>query len=539
MKALKHYFLLPILSLPMLLTANTARLGDMFLQTDKQVYVSGDNIRFKCTLANREDENNKVLFVDICGEGYHIASRILKPSNNHWNGSINLPDTLQTGVYLLRAYWGNETGVPTVLAMPLPVFNRFGNNEVNVLRREKRGYRAWFPGFMPLQEQSEKLKLSAPQARVKPGESVKIKVENLLEKTSSGVSMAVFKNPENMQDSSQWAATSEAFLPSDQVKIYPQLIVAGKVTSNELPAEGATVLLSVPDSVPGINFALTDSMGEFRFIIEKFYGKTDFVLQTMDKQRPYQLTLYPGQLLPPAEIPFFLTESFEQSEFVELAVKRAGINLAYAEAMESLKPTKGTMIPFYGFSNTRILPGIYVPLNDFKEIALEILPTVKYTLNRDSTGIRLWDPVTKGFYHNPWILVDGVPVFNAASLNVLHSEKIKWIDLQPQVRCYGNLLIEGLMSIQTVNGDFTDVEFPVNALRKQVDTFHNDQTETKPEKKRFNDVLYWEPVLNMPEGSVELPIETSLETGKYTAVIQAVDEHGLLHQHSYQFTVEP
>ncbi|MBN2807801.1 MAG: hypothetical protein JXR22_14180 [Prolixibacteraceae bacterium] len=538
MKQLTQYLLILFCSFPLLLEANTARFDRLLLQTDKTSYVSGENIRFKCTLVQQAAVTNNVLFVDICGEGYHIASRILKPENSHWSGSINLPDTLQTGVYLLRAYVGNTLGEPTVVAMPLAVFNRFGNNEINQQRQNKRGYQPMPLGFSTQQPQSKALKISAAATTVQAGNTISLEVESSLKEATSGISLAVFKTPESTETLNIWSENFEVFQPSNQVKIYPQLIVSGKVSMNDEPVENLTVLLSVPDSIAGINYAFTDSMGEFRFIINQLYGKTDFVVQTMEKQNNYQLQLYSGLLLPPAEIPFFLTSATENSAFVQLALQRAGINLAYALQEEKIQEEKRTAIPFYGISINRIDPGLYVPLNDFKEIALEIMPTVKYTMSRDSAQVRLWDPVTKGFYHNPWILVDGVPIFHAGSLNVLHSEKIKWVEIQPQVRCFGNLLIEGLLSIQTVNGDFTDVEFPANALRKQLDTFYDFSMETPTAKSIFNDVLYWEPVLNMDGERLSVPVETSLEKGNYTAVVQAVDQQGTLHQHFFQFTVE-
>jgi hypothetical protein len=539
MKQLTQYILILFFSFPLLVKANTARFDHLLLQTDKTTYVSGEDIRFKCTLVQKAAATNNILFVDICGEGYHIASRILKPENSHWSGSINLPDTMQTGVYLLRAYLGNAMGDPTVVAMPVPVFNRFGNNEVNKLRQNKRNNHPLPLGFNIQQTQSNLLKISATESKVKPGETISIDVESRLSKASSGYSLTVFKTPESAETSTIWSTDYEVFMPSKDVKIYPQLIVAGKVSKDDKPVEDLTVLLSVPDSIAGINYAFTDSLGEFKFEINHLFGKKDFVVQTMEKQSNYQLILYPGLLLPPLEIPFYLTEETENSAFVQLSVQRAGINMAYSRQSESTQPTAQHKIPFYGISQNRIVPGLYVPLNDFKEIAFEILPTVRYSLSHDSSSVRLWDPISKGFYHNPWILVDGVPVFKPASLNVLHSEKIKWIDIQPQVRCFGQLLIEGLMSIQTVNGDFTDVEFPANALRKQLDTFYDYRKQAPPVKRIFNDVLYWEPVLNMPGNSMSIPVATSLEKGNYTAVVQAVDEQGELHQHAFQFTVEP
>lgn len=539
MKQLKLYLLLALFSLPWLSKANSARHGHLLLQTDKSLYVSGENIRFKCTQVQLTSESQNVLYVDICGEGYHIASRILKPANSHWNGSISLPDTLQSGVYLMRAYVGNVEGEATVVSMPLAVVNRFGNNELNKQRQAKRDYVPLVPGFNPEQDKSKLLLITTPETSVKPGKSIDLKVENQLKQTIGGISLVVFKTPGCSEFQVGATKAYDIFMPSERVKIFPQLMISGKVSKENQAVEGSTVLLSVPDSIAGINYATTDSLGEFRFNIKQLYGETDFVVQTIDKQNNYQLTLYPGLLLPPAEIPFYLPADTEQSEFVQLAVQRASINMAYTQTMAITSSPQKHKLPFYGISNNRVLPERYVPLDDFREIALEILPTVRYTLNRDSSGIRLWDPVTKGFYYNPWILVDGVPLFNAASLNVLNSEKIKWIEIQPQVRCYGNLLIEGLLNIQTQNGDFSDVVFPENALRKKMDTFYDFRLDQHVPDKLFNDVLLWEPILNMNDQSIGILVKTTMETGSYTALVQTIDHLGNLHQHFCQFKVEP
>ena len=536
---LQHIVLTLLLSLGTLLikAADTVRL---YLQTDKEMYVSGDNIAFKCTVIGKNLTSVPILFVDICGENSNIKSQILYPSNQHWEGYLQIPDTLETGVYLFRTYIGNENGQVTVQTKLLPVFNRFGNNENNENKKISNRYKNFeFPAYKPVSsldfQVATNKKSYGANAPIQLSLTSKNKYHGI-----SGISLLVSKNINlTANHGSQGNSVDfDVYNPNEQVKIYNQLFIRGKAIDSQTqqPVTNTTLLLSSPDSIPQINYTYSDSLGEFKFLLERLFGVHDLIIQTMDKSRKIDIEVYPIMLPPPTIIPYYIDDDWQKSDEVKLATDRATLYKAYTKQQEEKhKNESKDKIPFYGITERRVIPARFVELIDFNEIAWEILPFVKYKIDKDETSLYIWSPVYKEYYNNPFVLVDGIPVFNNADINVLNSEKISWIDIQPQIRCYGDLLLNSVLSIQTHNADFSDIQLPRNAVRFTSNLFSEQYT---PESQPFfKDVLLWQPYIDSSSNST-IEIKASYEKGTYNVIAEYIDTTGKVIQSSTQIEIE-
>jgi len=510
------------------------------IQTDKTVYVSGETVRFKCTRIQTETKDNPVLYVDLCGEGYMLENCLYQSANNHWQGEIAIPDSVQTGVYLLRCYYGNQHGQLSIGALLLPVVNRFGNNEVNNQRKSNNKAQVFNPFAIDTSNTGSILKLQSSTTHFAPNSTVKIDIESPYKKWHGGLAMSVFKIDTGLISNQSKANIENMYTPHPDIQIYNNLSLSGRITDkrNNKPVNKQMVLLSIPDSVANITYAYTDENGVFSFQIKDQYNDQNIIVQSIDKKNEFNISLFPMFLLPPQKIPYYVSDDFMNSEETKLAVLRTTLHKAYAgEAQIKHAPRKQTT-PFYGLTDRRIYPEIYIDLDDFNEIAWEILPTLKYRISRDSTYLRIWDPEKKIFYNQPSILVDGVPVFDPATLNILNSKKIKWIEIQAQTRCYGDIFIDGLVAIQTHKGDFSEIELPQNAIKSNIRSYsfpYETGTENKP---FFRDVLHWDPYMQLNEEITTIQFEASAEKGKYLAVVKGFDEQGNLHKAFFSFTIQ-
>lgn len=510
----------------------------LHLQSDKTIYVSGESIGFKCVLTPSDQQNNAILFVDICSEETLITSSLLNAENNQWNGDIYIPDSLQTGVYLLRAYIGNKQGNPLITSQLVSVLNRFGENEQNETRKGDQNNRP-LNQLNYLAATDALLQTYAKTAHCPPGDTLQFWIENKTKASNGGISFAVFKldklaKKEEISPSSSWTYTQ-----SDEIKIFEDYTIRGiiKNKSDNVSVSDKIVYCSIPDSIAQISYDFTDTQGTFSFNLNSYSANEAVIIQTDDKSVPYTIHLYPSQLLPPEKIPFYIPVEIENSELAQLAIQRATLHKAYYhEAQKEVFESK-MKFPFYGIAQSRVNTDKYIALNDFKEIAWEILPLVKYRQTKDSTYLKVLDPELNVFFSNPLILVDGVPGSSPASLNSLNSKSINWIDIQPQIRCYGNMLFEGLINIQTKKGDFSDIEMPFNAIEYDLDTFSepNRKKQTKP---LFRDVLFWEPYIDPNQRVNQINVACSYETGTYIAVAQLYDSKGALHRSVFQFEVK-
>jgi hypothetical protein len=513
----------------------------LHIQTDKILYVSGENIWFKCTGINISKKESSILFVDLSGENYIISSRIFERKNDQWHGEIPIPDSLQTGVYLLRTYTGDINGNLSISAFPIQVINRFGNNGINEGRKTNKTYNAFHSIMKTHINTGNELTLKSNKKKYKKGETAIFNIENLLDETIGEISFSIFKT-DDLNDNIPVLSEKnyKLFKNDEEIKIYNQLTVTGKLldeNSNE-PASNELVILSIPDTVPQIHYSKTNNDGSFLFILNKYTGKQTAIVQAINKNKKFEIIVNPTTLLPPETIPFYIDQKFENSNFSALAVKRASIHKAYTiDSLEELKSDNIYRYPFYGLTHRKVYPSKYVDLNDFKEIAWEILPSLKYRSDKDSTYLRIWDANSKMFFENPYILVDGVPVFSPADINVLKSTDIRYIEFQAQARCYGDLFIDGLVAIFTYSADFSKIKQPVNSIEINFETFClNDQNLVN--KPFFRDNLYWDPWLNSKKKNHQIEVAISLETGTYTAICQTHKKTGELQKSVIQIQIE-
>jgi uncharacterized protein YfaS (alpha-2-macroglobulin family) len=81
----------------------------IFVHTDKNFYLSGETIWFKLynteAVTNTPSPISKLAYVELLGSDSKAAIQLKIPINNSiGNGQFNLPLTLPTGNYILRAY---------------------------------------------------------------------------------------------------------------------------------------------------------------------------------------------------------------------------------------------------------------------------------------------------------------------------------------------------------------------------------------------------------------------------------------------------
>ena len=510
----------------------------LHLQTDKRIYVSGESVSLKCTVIPAVPNSEAVLFIDICGEGYRITSNLLKKHNNSYEGRLFIPDSVQTGIYLLRAYMGNSNGEAVVISQPLTVLNRFENNSINETKKQKANY-------LPLNQltyaknTSALLNVETEENNCKAGEKINFIVKNNLPNSVNGISFSVYKITDAAEPEKPITYNYLAFTPNNEIKIYENYTIRGIVLDqqNQQAVANQMVFLSTPDSIAQLKYNITMHDGTFMFKINELNQNNRIIIQTKDKSRKYTIQLYPSQLMPPATIPFYIPEENETSGFSKLAIQRALLHSAYnkSHTQELRKATHN--YPFYGYCNNRVYPNEYVSLSNFNDIAWEILPLVKYRNNNNSIFLNIWNERINKLMTNPMILVDGVPISSHASISEFNSKTIKWVDVQPDIRCYGAVMFEGLINIQTYSGNFTDVAMPFNALITKPEEFYDD-CKTNDSQPFFRDVLCWIPYLNPLQSTHSIPVTCSDEKGQYIAIAQTYTNQGQLIQTAITFNVK-
>ena len=115
---------------------NYRNIGEfIYVHTDRDVYVAGENIFFKIYLVNSlkklEIDNSKIAYIVIRNSNQkRIVESRLWLDNKTGYGSISIPDTLSTGFYQIVAFtnWMKEEFEQDRFTKEIYIVNRFDDN---------------------------------------------------------------------------------------------------------------------------------------------------------------------------------------------------------------------------------------------------------------------------------------------------------------------------------------------------------------------------------------------------------------------------
>lgn len=106
----------------------------VWLQTERDIYLSGEEIHFKAVLLENDSYKpsvlSKSLRVELCDEkGNKISQQNIELSDSKLSGKITIPTNLNTGRYYLRSYsnWMRNYGEDGFTLLPVRVLNQATN----------------------------------------------------------------------------------------------------------------------------------------------------------------------------------------------------------------------------------------------------------------------------------------------------------------------------------------------------------------------------------------------------------------------------
>jgi hypothetical protein len=193
-----------------------------------------------------------------------------------------------------------------------------------------------------------------------------------------------------------------------------------------------------------------------------------------------------------------------------------------------------------------VLLSDYTPLNDFKEIILELFPQVKISRENGKYRVSVINDSKKIFSNYPIaIFMDGVYVDDLNKIMKLGSEQIKKIEVLDTERIFGDLVYNGAISITTRSTEIEKTTPSSYSLRIKNDKFNNfnNYTIEKPDSiynrtvPFFHQLLYWNPNLELKENeNTDIDFFTSDNEGIFLLKFEGVTEDG--HPISYSSKIQ-
>ncbi len=521
--------------------AQTAKGFGLF--TDRDVYISGETLLAK--IFNPADNPSRIVYMDLVNQtGTRISGVSIEIKNNESDGFIQLPDSLSTGIYLLRAYMKN-TAEKHKIIREIWISNRFDGlektkqikqlAELNTIQ-DKNTRQIDIEGIE-----------SGYAANSKATASITID-KSLLNEFSGNLLISVAQTDPSFNSASFLWTSDQG---KDGLTEKKGIIISGTITDKKtsLPASGATVYLTIPDSIPGFQYYQTQNDGRFYFHLENYYGSVKAFVQCYGNAPTQRLKIKMDELFAesgtlPAFIQKPISEEFKSN--ITRDIDAVTFQKVFSQEILKLKPTPPKVndtYPYYGNPSIIVDPQLFIDLPNFTEISRELLSGVKFRNYNNEPSLQVINAATREYFSEmPLILIDGIPIRNLNVIKDMGTKDIKRVEICQSERYYGNLRFPGIVAIYTTKADYSripdsDQFIQVKLETVQVQSELAEPNTTEPDVPDLRQVFYWNPSAE-PQENLSVKFSTSSILGKFKLVIRGRLKDGTLIWTEKQFEVK-
>ena len=324
------------------------------------------------------------------------------------------------------------------------------------------------------------------------------------------------------------------FLPEHEGFIIDGKIIANK---NGIPLSNISATLSVPGENFHLANAESDSSGNLRFNMKKFYGTNNVVVQTDSDYKVEIISPYAVKFSSVALCKFEMPLKWkDQLLFRSINTQAENAYLIDKKQHSYTYNDEDTSL-FYGKPDKRYYLDDYTRFITMEEVMREYVTEVKVRKESDRFHFAVLNLPTKTYFDDgPLILLDGLRVSNPNDIINFDPLKIKRLDVVTRRYYYGNMISDGIVSYTTYKGDLAGFALHPGNIVVRFDGLQREREFYSPEYSNENtrdhlpdlrNVLYWLPNINTDKnGKANFNFYTSDLTGKFLCVIQGITTTG-------------
>ena len=531
----------------------------VYVHLDKQVYVTGEPINFKVYLINGAvpgtDPCSKILYFTLLDAGEKSGAEWrINIDDGPVSGSFLIPAEIEAGLYQLRVFTNLMRNGPSDCVYSqnvLIVSLSEAIPDTLILPFQGDTLAGHLPAFT---QNGYTLKVTTSKDTYEANETVHMEIAlSSLQQTDVTADLSVSVTAETpfreLIPETKMTSCLKAGIPRQDKKQVPckyqaenkSFILTGRIRNRKdnTPLAHGKILLSVTDSIsPKIIYASTDKAGEFHFYLGRIFDNQELILQFGDQSRNTDYyweadkkTWIAGQWIVK---PYGLNP--EETAFLSVLKDLRLIEAVYAGKSTPEPAETVTSRPnYFNFPNQVVYPGDFADLVNFKEIADNILPGVKFAVHSHDFSLQLLNGKSGLWQENNTVLLNGVPYTDLAYIATLGTREIKRIEVMAENYLAGSITFPGLISIYTY-----DNAIPENYLKNNTFIFRNtvipNDRETASRLKAltgehdpdFRGTLFWDPRISITGKEnrvIEFP--ASLLTGRYSIKIRGLTDHDI------------
>jgi hypothetical protein len=499
---------------------------ELRIYSDRDVYVSGETLLAK--IFTPENNSSGIVYMDLVNQqGTRISGASLEITNYHADGFLELPDSLSSGIYQLRAYQKN-TSKKLQIVREIWISNRFDGFE-----KTKPMKKAKVPEIAP-----DSLTTQILIKNLEPEYSTGTKIEanlqidqSMLNEIDGDLMISISQSETSFEPIVFKIENNQS---KEALKEEKGIIISGTITdkSTSLPAENSLVYLTIPDSIPGFQYYKTKADGRFYFLLEHYYGTVDAVIQCFGNSVSQRLKirmdeLYAEPVLSHQFLKEPISEDFKNN--ITRNIDAVTLQKVFGQdklKLESVPAKKHDLYPYYGKPTKTVDPQLFIDLPDFVEISRELLPGVKYRNFNNEPSLQILNDASRNFFEDtPLILIDGIPIKDLNIIKRMGSVDIDRVEICQSERFFGDLRFPGVLAIYTTKSDFSIIPETDQLIRLKLEAIQAKLKMTEPEISGPNipdlrQVLLWEPSV-VPQKELPIKFKASTVTGSYKITIRA------------------
>ncbi|RAJ07021.1 hypothetical protein LX64_02150 [Chitinophaga skermanii] len=337
-------------------------------------------------------------------------------------------------------------------------------------------------------------------------------------------------------------------------------IVTGKVTNKRTgkPMPNTMVYLSIPGKQVRFFATTSDDNGYISVEVPGYYGDGDLVVQPAPQDSAAQIAINSPYYVHKEQPIFHTTQDviLTKAAVNDLKQRHREMQIQQAFFGDSLTllaykgPTDSAA--FYGPPDEQFNLDDYTRFRTMEEVFREYVPTVMVRKHSDGLHLLALDKglnSPKFFDRDPFILLDGVPIFNNKKFFEYDPLKVRKGSVVAHQYIYNNLKVDGIVSLQTYKGDLDGYQLEPYVTVQEYNglqyprAFYSPQYDGRSRNNRrmpdYRNLLYWSPNVKIGnDGNGKVNFYTCDIPGEYLIVVEGISTNGQVGYTYTDFKVE-
>ncbi len=537
----------------------------VYIHTDRDIYIAGENMFFKFSLGTIKSERNRqssgIGYIILRNEKQQVLHLLVRLNTGMAFGSIYLPDTLLTGMYEIVGYTNfmRNFSEDYYFRKEILVINRFDKTLDYLYSRD-----SIVNSIQPLSQSNQvqdgkndqEIKLVLEKDSFKIREQVKLGLywgrKEPKQKTLRASVSVKMLSPyvSNISSGSRFIEdrgtdSSSIYNKAAFLMELNEINLKGTITSNGVPLKGECLFITGFDTSANLQYTFSDHQGGFEFLLENYYLEKELIICPRSQElhpQMSQISIQDKFELRNPYIPHLPKRNGQLVKYILNSQNLVQINKMYHKGRKLLTKIANTgnytFIPaIYYQAGKVIYPSDYVPLDDFQEITSNLMDGVIMKKDKGLHYLYLYDKLSKLIFSDPAVLfLDGCYIENAEPLMKLSSDDIEKIEICYNLRMKGILEFPGVLSVITKQKKQDLSLMNTSSLHFRIEGYSESSYYNPPaygtqsvsaHLPDFRQLLFWNPAVEIKSGETNhLEFNCSDYYGEYLIEVNAVSEDG-------------